>query len=215
MTLRLPSPPLFAVLRLRGAGEATDEHLLALAEGGVGAIEVAMTTPGAVDLIARTRALLPPNVLVGAGTVMTAEDADDVAAAGGQFLASPCLVEELAEQPLPAIPGVLTPTEMHRARRLGWSTLKLFPARVGAAYVRDVLQPMPGCAILPSGGVSVATLAQWREAGAAGAFIGGSVLMDGGRLLAPDALRQRAGAAARAWDEAYAAAPRNSAAASR
>ena len=201
MSLVLPSPPLFAVLRLGGAGEATDDHLTALAEGGVGAIEVAMTTPGAVALVARARALLPAEVLVGAGTVMSVDQADEIAGAGGQFLASPCLVEELAEQPLPAIPGVLTPTEMQRARRLGWSTLKLFPARVGAAYVRDVLQPMPGCAILPSGGVSVDSLAQWRAAGAAGAFIGGSVLMGGGRLLDPDALRERAGAARRAWDE--------------
>jgi 2-dehydro-3-deoxyphosphogluconate aldolase / (4S)-4-hydroxy-2-oxoglutarate aldolase len=215
MTLALPAPPLFAVLRLAGAGEATDDRLVALADGGVGAIEVAMTTPDAVELIARARALLPADVLVGAGTVMTVEQAAEVAAAGGQFLASPCLVEELAEQSLPAIPGVLTPTEIQRARRLGWSTLKLFPARVGAAYLRDLLQPLPGCEILPSGGVSVDTLAQWRNAGAAGAFLGGSAFMDGGTLLGADALRERARAARRAWDDAYASAPSNVAAASR
>ena len=151
----------------------------ALAGSGVRLVEFTFTIPGAVNVI---RAASDSNsATVGAGTVMTADQARAALDAGARFLVSPALRPEIAEvgaaARVPVFLGAFTPTEIADAVDIGAAAVKLFPARVGGPdYLRDLRGPFPDVALLPSGGVGEDNVGEWLEAGAPAVFAGSSMV---------------------------------------
>ena len=137
----------------------------ALLAGGLNAIEVTFRTAGAADAIARIRRALP-DAVVGAGTLLTADQVKQAVAAGAQFGVSPGLSEAVSraahDNRLPLFPGVITPTEVMRALDLGWKHLKFFPAETfgGVNALKALAGPFghTGVKFIPTGGISAATL---------------------------------------------------------
>lgn len=168
-----------AVLRARDV-KGLVQRAQALHAGGVRALEITLTTAGAVDGIAEL-ADAGEGMLVGAGTVLDAGAARRVADAGARFVVSPTLEPEVLrvcrERNILCIPGAFTPTEILGAWRAGAALVKLFPAaEVGPAFVRDVLAPLPFLRIVPSGGVTLESAAEWIRAGCAAVSVGGALL---------------------------------------
>ena len=137
----------------------------ALLAGGLNAIEVTFRTAGAADAIARIRRALP-DAVVGAGTLLTADQVKQAVAAGAQFGVSPGLSEAVSraahDNRLPLFPGVITPTEVMRALDLGWKHLKFFPAETfgGVNALKALAGPFghTGVKFIPTGGISAANL---------------------------------------------------------
>jgi len=170
-----------AVVRLPDAtglrGAAT-----ALAAGGVSAVEITLTTSGALDAIAELAADGgATRCVVGAGTVLDERAAREVIARGARFVVSPTLDRDVIrycrDQGVTCIPGAFTPTELLEAWRAGAPLLKLFPASaLGPRYLREVLAPLPFLRLVPSGGVSLDNAAEWIRAGAAAVSVGGALV---------------------------------------
>jgi 2-dehydro-3-deoxyphosphogluconate aldolase/(4S)-4-hydroxy-2-oxoglutarate aldolase len=168
-----------------------------LADAGITAIEVTLTSQGAVSAIAGLVRQLPSHVVVGAGTVLTADGAKACVDAGAAFLVSPVLVPDVAAvgtaAGVPTYPGALTPTEVFAASRGGAPVVKLFPAStVGPRYLKHLHGPLPEVRIMPTGGIDLADVAAWLGAGAVCVGLGGPLLGDaatGGSLAG---LRDRA-----------------------
>lgn len=158
----------------------------ALVEGGIMALEFTLTSPGAVAAIAQARAHFGEDVIVGAGTVLDAAEARRCLDAGAQFLVSPgfdrAVVVAARDAGALALPGALTPTEIVTAWRAGADVVKVFPARTfGPRYIADLLAPLPGIPLMPTGGVDETNVAAYLGAGAVGVAVGG-------RLVAEDAV---------------------------
>jgi 2-dehydro-3-deoxyphosphogluconate aldolase / (4S)-4-hydroxy-2-oxoglutarate aldolase len=170
---------LAAARRLQGVARA-------LAAGGVSAVEVTLTTPGAVETIAGLASddgLAESGCLIGAGTVLDESAARSVMDAGARFVVSPTLdravLRACRDRDVPYVPGAFTPTELLDAWRAGAQLVKLFPASaVGPGYVRDVLAPLPFLRLVPSGGVSLENAGEWIRAGAAAVSVGSSLVSD-------------------------------------
>jgi 2-dehydro-3-deoxyphosphogluconate aldolase / (4S)-4-hydroxy-2-oxoglutarate aldolase len=165
-----------AVVRLDDAA-AGAEVARALAEGGVTAIEVTMTVPNAVRLIADLSALLGDGVLVGAGTVLDAATAREVIQAGARFVVSPvfrpAVIEACHSQEVPVMPGCFTPTEILSAWDSGADVIKVFPATVlGPTFFKDVRGPLPHVKLMPTGGVTRSNAGDWIRAGAVAIGVG-------------------------------------------
>ena len=140
--------------------------------GGFRIIEFTLTTPGALELITEF-AGRPEELLVGAGTVMTPQQAESAVQAGARFLVSPVFDIEIiacAKQlDVVSIPGTFTATEMITAHRAGADMLKLFPAPADVAqYVKSILGPLPQLKIFPTAGVDIDNMCEVLDAGAAG-----------------------------------------------
>ncbi len=170
-----------AVVRLPDAsrGEAVVSALLS---GGVRAIEVTMTTAGALDLIATLSASFGDALLLGAGSVLTEAHARQAIDAGARYVVSPVLDEAVIAaahgHDIPALPGAFTPTEIVRAHHAGADLVKVFPAdSLGPAYIRSVLAPMPFLELMPTGGVTPDNVGAWIAAGAVAVGLG-SALVD-------------------------------------
>jgi 2-dehydro-3-deoxyphosphogluconate aldolase/(4S)-4-hydroxy-2-oxoglutarate aldolase len=202
---RLPITPQLArsgvVAILRGS---TDRHLEGVArtlgEAGVTCLELTLTTPGAVEALARVRAGLSSDVALGMGSVIDAGQAAACLQAGADFLVSPGLCAEVAvhaaEHGVACYPGGWTPTELLEAWRLGAPAVKLFPAASGGPrHLKDVRAPLPHIPLVPTGGVALDQIADYVAAGAAAVGLGGPLVgdaLDGGSL---SALAERAHAA--------------------
>jgi 2-dehydro-3-deoxyphosphogluconate aldolase/(4S)-4-hydroxy-2-oxoglutarate aldolase len=153
----------------------TEEQAMALAgaiaDGGVTCLEVTMTVPGAVRVIARL-AKERPEILLGAGTVLDPETAHACIVAGAQFIVSPAFnpgtVALCNKQSIAVLPGALTPTEILTAWDAGADVVKVFPASAmgGAKYLKSIKAPLPQIELIPTGGVSLATAREFLEAGA-------------------------------------------------
>jgi 2-dehydro-3-deoxyphosphogluconate aldolase / (4S)-4-hydroxy-2-oxoglutarate aldolase len=146
----------------------------ALLDGGLRTAEVTLRTPAALDAIA---ALAKTDLIVGAGTVVTAQQVDEAVAAGATYILSPGLSEEVVrrcqEVGVPVLPGIATATEVMRALELGVDLVKFFPAEQlgGPAGIRALAGPFPGLRFLPTGGITVDNLAaylQWECVAAVG-----------------------------------------------
>jgi len=168
----------------------------AAVRGGFRVCEFTLTVPGALDLV---REFAPrPGVVVGAGTVLTSDDARNAVAAGAKFLVSPVMdaevIAEAARLNVAMMPGCSTPTEMLAAHRAGAGLQKLFPAPgTGPAWVAQTLAPMPFLRIVPTSGVTLENAAAYLKAGAwAVGFV--AALFDAGDLSAGryDAIESRA-----------------------
>ena len=174
-----------AVIRLKDAS-ALQGTIDALAAGGVKALEVTMTVPGAVDLIAEIAPKLPDGVLVGAGTVLDAATARRVIDAGAQFVVSPVFSREVLDEchraDVPSMPGCFSPTEIFDAWKAGADVVKVFPATaLGPTFFKDIRAPLPQLKLMPTGGVSIENAGDWIRAGAVAVGIG-SALLDAGAI---------------------------------
>jgi 2-dehydro-3-deoxyphosphogluconate aldolase/(4S)-4-hydroxy-2-oxoglutarate aldolase len=152
----------------------------ALLDGGVRALEITYSTPGAASVIAAVRERHGDTALVGAGTLRRPEDVREAVDAGAEFLVSPALDDAVLEAMRASgrafVPGAFTPTEVVRAAAAGAHVVKVFPASaVGPAYFKALHAPLPEIALMPSGGVTVDNLADWLAAGAAAVGVGGEL----------------------------------------
>jgi len=152
----------------------------ALAAGGVAAVEITLTTPGALEAIAEL-ASQGGDCVIGAGTVLDEKDARNAIAAGARFVVSPTLdrsvVRYCKDRGVTCLPGAFTPTELLEAWRAGAPLVKLFPASaLGPRYLREVLAPLPFLRVVPSGGVSLDNTGDWIRAGAAAVSVGGALV---------------------------------------
>ena len=175
--------PLVAILRGITPVEAEPVGQ-ALVDAGWSLVEVPLNSPQPLDSIAAlVRA--HPQALVGAGTVLQADQVRAVAAAGGKLIVAPntdvAVISEARRLGLVCLPGVATPTEAFAALAAGAHGLKLFPAElVSPAVLKALRAVLPtGTAMLPVGGVTPESLATWRAAGAAGAGIGSALYKPG------------------------------------
>ena len=162
----------------------------ALAAGGLRAIEVTMTVPGAIDLIAQIAPTLPRDFLFGAGTVLDADTASRAIDAGARFIVSPvfrtAVIDACHRRDVPAMPGCLTPTEILDAWDAGADIVKVFPATtLGPGYLKDVRAPLPQVKLMPTGGVTIDNAGDWIKAGAVAVGVG-SALVDNQAIAAAD-----------------------------
>jgi 2-dehydro-3-deoxyphosphogluconate aldolase/(4S)-4-hydroxy-2-oxoglutarate aldolase len=165
------------VLRARSAREG---HALveALVAGGITVMEVTMTVPCAVELLADLKKEYGDSLLLGSGTVTDAEQAAAMIDAGAEFVVSPSfhpeVVAKTKELGKVSIPGALTPTEVITAWRAGADYVKIFPCSAvgGASYLRALLAPFPELRLIPTGGVTLATAADFLKAGAGALGVG-------------------------------------------
>lgn len=169
-----------AVIRLRDPGKLR-AVVDAIVAGGVRALEVTMTVPGAVELIRGLAPTLPEGFLLGAGTVIDAGTVRAVVDAGAQFVISPVFKREVIvachERGVPVAPGCFTPTEILEAHEAGADIVKLFPATtLGPQYIKDVRAPLPQVKLMPTGGVSPENAGDWIRAGAVAVAAGSSLL---------------------------------------
>jgi len=177
---RIEQLGIVAVIRLRDPGKLR-AVVDAIVAGGVQALEVTMTVPGAVELIRGLAPTLPDGFLLGAGTVIDAATAHAVIDAGAQFVISPvfrrAVIEACHERGVPAAPGCFTPTEILEAHDAGADIVKVFPATtLGPQYIRDVRAPLPQVKLMPTGGVTPDNAGDWIRAGAVAVAAGSSLL---------------------------------------
>lgn len=179
VTVAIEEAGLVAVLR-----SSTGIHLPAVAEtlvkAGIRVLEVTLTTPGAVGLIAELHRSLGKDALVGAGTVISVDGAEASIDAGAQFVVSPTasldVVAVARIAGVAVIPGALTPTEIVAAQRSGASAVKLFPAgTVRPDYITDIRKLFPEISIIPTGGIRVDQVEDWLRAGAVAVGLGGDL----------------------------------------
>src|SRR2546429_8180469 len=183
---RIRATGLIPVVRAESADLAM-RAVEAIKAGGVDVLEVTMTVPGAIDVIAKLAATFGSEVVIGAGTVLDPDTASKCVQAGAQFIVSPALNEETISfcrrNDVAVFPGALTPTEVVHAWNAGADAVKVFPAGAvgGASYLRALKAPLPQIELVPTGGVSLKTAADFIKAGAM-ALGGGADLVDTKRL---------------------------------
>jgi 2-dehydro-3-deoxyphosphogluconate aldolase/(4S)-4-hydroxy-2-oxoglutarate aldolase len=203
---RIRAEKVIALIRADGP-ESLLDCARALSAGGLNAIELTMTTPGAIALVTEVSRKLP-EVMLGLGTVLDAETARAGVAAGAQFIVTPAVRPEVikacGQLGVPVFSGALTPTEIAQAADLGADIIKIFPAEFfGPAYIKSLRAVFPKLNFLPTGGVTTKTLGDFLKAGAF-ATAAGSALVDPAALKARDwaavtaRAREFADAAARA-----------------
>ena len=169
-----------AVIRIKDAARLAGTAE-ALRKGGVSAIEITMTVPGAVDIIREMARSKTPGMLVGAGTVLDAGTAADVIGAGADFVVSPITDMETIRVCRAAgvlvAPGAFTPTEIVSAWRAGADVVKVFPATsLGPQFCRDVRGPLPQIRLMPTGGVTIENARDFLAAGACCVGIGAALV---------------------------------------
>jgi 2-dehydro-3-deoxyphosphogluconate aldolase/(4S)-4-hydroxy-2-oxoglutarate aldolase len=172
---------LIPVVRATSAREAMSA-IDAIREGGVSVLEITMTVPGAVGVIEQLTKKYGSDVLVGAGTVLDAETARACMLSGAQFIVSPALNMETIEccrrYGVAVMPGALTPTEVVQAWTAGADLVKVFPAGAlgGASYLKALKAPLPHIELVPTGGVSLKTAADFIKAGASALGVGADLV---------------------------------------
>ena len=171
---------LVAIVRLDDLSIA-DELLDALVAGGIRAIEFTLTNPQATETIAAMRSRIDEGIVIGAGSVINAEQVRAVAGAGAQFVVSPITKREIldacAEANLPAMPGAFSPSEIQQAWEWGAAVVKVFPANnLERRFIKDVLAPLPHLRLMPTGGVSLDNLREYLDMGAFALGVGSSLI---------------------------------------
>jgi len=186
---------LLAIVRGRDA-ESVLETVLVLAREGVSLIEVSLTSAKALDVISRAKGELGPAAILGAGTVVTAQDARDAHAAGAEYVVTPGFgdgVRQAHDLGLPTVVGALTPSEVIAARAAGADAVKLFPASAmgGPEYLRALRAPFPDVPFVPVGGVDAQACRRYLELGALAVGVGSPLIGDAADGGDPEALRAR------------------------
>lgn len=169
------------VVRAASADEAM-RAIDAIKEGGISVLEITMTVPGAVRVIEEVSVRYGSDALVGAGTVLDAETARACILAGAQFVVSPAFdlgtIACCRRYAVAAVPGALTPTEVVQAWAAGADFVKVFPAGAmgGASYIKALKAPLPQIELVPTGGVSLKTAADFIKAGASALGVGADLV---------------------------------------
>jgi 2-dehydro-3-deoxyphosphogluconate aldolase / (4S)-4-hydroxy-2-oxoglutarate aldolase len=169
------------VVRAAGVEEAR-QAVDAILAGGIPVVEITMTVPGAVEVIRSVARQFAGKVLVGAGTVVTREQALACLDAGAQFLVSPglslAMVRAARERNIVAIPGALTPTELMAASAEGAEVIKIFPCGSvgGPKYLKALRGPFPNAKVIPTGGVNAGNAAEYITAGAFAIGVGSDLV---------------------------------------
>lgn len=169
-----------AVVRLPRADDVLPAAR-ALHEGGVSAIEVTMTVPGALDAIERLAREGGDELLIGVGSVLDVSTVRRAVDRGARFIVSPVfrreIVDEAHRHGAAALPGAFTPAEILTAHEAGADLVKVFPSdALGPAFIKGVLGPMPFLRLCPTGGVTPANAGEWIRAGAAAVGLGGALV---------------------------------------
>ncbi len=173
----------------------------AIYAGGIAIVEITMTVPNATDVIRHVARDYGDKIVVGAGTVTSAEQANLCLAVGAEFLVSPGLsfpvISVAQASGKLAIPGALTPTELMTAQDAGARLVKIFPCGNvgGAKYLKALMGPFPDAELIPTGGVNAANAAEFFAAGAFALGIGGELvsaaaLRDGNLAKITEAARE-------------------------
>jgi 2-dehydro-3-deoxyphosphogluconate aldolase / (4S)-4-hydroxy-2-oxoglutarate aldolase len=172
---------LVPVVRAQSADEAM-KVVDAIREGGVTVLEITMTVPGALAAMEQVLKRFGNDVLLGAGTVLDPETARACMLAGARFVVTPTLnpatIEMCRRYSVPIMPGALTPTEVLAAWTAGADVVKVFPcgALGGASYIKALKAPLPQIEMIPTGGVSVKTAADFIKAGAMALGVGADLV---------------------------------------
>ena len=181
MTHLLERHRLLAIIRGRDP-EAAVRTAEVLVECGVALLEVSLSGADALSVLSRLGRSLPATVRLGAGTVLDAADARAVHDAGASFVVTPALGEGVTtavELGMPVLAGAMTPTEFLGAVRAGATAVKVFPAGgLGARHVRALGDPFPGVPLVPVGGIGLADVASYLDAGAVGVGVGSPLTGD-------------------------------------
>ncbi len=170
--------------------DALVEVAQAIGKGGIGAVEITMTTPGALNVIGECANRLGGEFLLGAGTVLDPETARAAILAGAEYIVTPTLNPDVItlcrRYDKIVIPGALTPTEILTAWECGADIVKVFPATaVGPRYFKDVKGPLPQIELMPTGGVDLENAGDFIRAGACAIAVGGN-LVDKAAVAAGD-----------------------------
>ena len=171
-----------AVLRVKEE-EKLKKVIQAIAAGGISIAEITMTVPNAIKLIEKMSKELDENIIIGVGSVLSKEVAEEAINAGAKYVVSPILKKEIIEiaqkYDVPVMPGCFTPTEIYSAFEMGADIAKVFPADiVGMSFFKAILAPMPHLKLMPTGGVSLTNAGEWLKAGACAVGIGSALLDD-------------------------------------
>lgn len=172
----------------------------ALFEGGVRCLEFTRDTPGAHQALASLRTELGSEACLGMGTICTVEEAREAIAAGAEFLVSPIadqgVLDLCRDSGVGSLPGAFTPSEVREAALGGATAVKLFPAAsMGPGYVASLVSTMPDVRLVPTGGITIASLRPHLQAGAWAVAVGGALVdLSLVRECRWDELRERASA---------------------
>ena len=164
------------------SGQQAMQAAAAVCAGGIPIVEITMTVPGAIDVIAQLARTMGNDVLIGAGTVLDAEAGERCIDAGADFLVSPgfdlATVQLARQQDKLMMAGALTPTEVITAWKAGSDFVKIFPCGTvgGAKYIKALKAPLPQVPMVPTGGVNLDTAADFIQAGADALGIGGELV---------------------------------------
>ena len=197
---QITSTGIIPVVRAQSADEAM-RAVEAIKEGGISVLEITMTVPGAVRVIEEVARRYESDAVVGAGTVLDAETARICILAGARFVVSPALdVDTIAccrRYGVVVLPGAMTPTEVLAAWKAGADMVKVFPAGSmgGASFIKNLKAPLPQIELVPTGGVSLKTAADFIKAGSAALGVGTDLvdtaaLRDGNARLITERARQ-------------------------
>jgi len=173
---RLHEIGLIAVIR-GPSQDLTIKMVEALIAGGVQGIEITYTTPNAPQVVKALNQAFGEQIVLGMGTLTEPAQAQEAFEAGARYLVSPICDPELGRAmiatSLPVMIGAMTPSEVYQAYRLGSDVVKIFPgSTVGPAYIKALKGPFPFIEMMPTGGVSVANVAEWFAAGVFGVGAG-------------------------------------------
>jgi 2-dehydro-3-deoxyphosphogluconate aldolase/(4S)-4-hydroxy-2-oxoglutarate aldolase len=178
---RIAETGLVPVVRAESPEEAV-RVVDAIREGGVAVFEITMTVPGAMGVMEQVSRRFGSDVLVGAGTVLDAETARACILSGARFVVGPALdlgtIETCRRYSVPVMPGALTPTEVLAAWTAGADVVKVFPCGAvgGASYIKSLKAPLPQIELIPTGGVSVKTAADFIRAGSFALGVGADLV---------------------------------------
>jgi 2-dehydro-3-deoxyphosphogluconate aldolase/(4S)-4-hydroxy-2-oxoglutarate aldolase len=166
----LKAAGLIAVIRGSSA-ELTIQMVSALVAGGVYGIEITYSTPNAAEVTRILSSQYGSQIILGMGTLVHPEQAEEARSAGAQFLVSPIcepvLGRAMIDSGLTTMIGAFTPTEVFQAYEMGSDVVKVFPGSVGGpAYLKALKGPFPYIPMMPTGGVSISNIAEWFDAGA-------------------------------------------------
>jgi 2-dehydro-3-deoxyphosphogluconate aldolase/(4S)-4-hydroxy-2-oxoglutarate aldolase len=171
---------IIAVIRL-SSPEKVSKIIKALAAGGIKCLEITLTIPNALEVIKEVAGEVPPDFVIGAGTVLDPVTARLAILAGADFIVAPNtnpdVIQMCKTYSIPVIAGGFTPNEVLNAWTLGADIIKIFPARaVGPKFFRDLKGPYPYLKMMPTGGVLIDNAADYIRAGACAVSIGNDVL---------------------------------------
>ena len=177
---RVVDSGLVAVVRAESSEQAA-RIAEACAEGGVAAVEITFTVPGAANVIEDlANRFTGDRIIIGAGTVLDPETARVAILAGAQFVVSPSLNHETARlcnrYQISYLPGASTVKEVIEGMECGADILKVFPGEtLGPAFVKAVRGPLPQASLMPTGGVSLENVGEWIQAGCVAVGVGGTL----------------------------------------